>query len=162
MKTHRISGFTLIELMVVVAIVAILTSIAIPSYRDYIIRGARAAAQTDLLQLASLQEKIYLNSNCYTASVTMAYNGTSAVSNCTVIPVVNTGGLGRTNGLTNDGKYTLAINTGGTQQTYIITATPAPDKGQADDGCLTIQENGLRQWYKNDDSCSAASPKTPW
>ncbi|MBI5436342.1 MAG: prepilin-type N-terminal cleavage/methylation domain-containing protein [Nitrosomonadales bacterium] len=158
MKPDRIGGFSLIELMIAVIIVGILAAIAMPSYSNYVIRGSRAAAQTELLDLASLQEKIYLNSNCYTSSVTMTYNGTSAINNCTASPVVTTGGLGRTTGLTNDGKYTLSITTSGTQQTYTITATPVAGSKQAGNGCLTIQENGLRQWHENNDACNSASP----
>lgn len=147
MKIYRISGFSLIELMVAVVIVGILAAIAMPSYSNYVIRGSRAAAQTELLEMASLQEKIYLNSNAYTASVNTAYNGTSA------------GGLGRTTGQTSDNKYALALSGGG--QTYTLTATPVAGTGQAGNGCLTIQENGMRQWHENNDACNSASP-TAW
>jgi len=147
MKFHRINGFSLIELMIAVVIVGILAAVAMPSYNNYVIRGSRAAAQTELLELASLQEKIYLNSSAYTASATTGYNGTSA------------GGLGKTSGLTTDGKYTFAVVAPG--QTYTITATPVAGGKQAGDGCLTIQENGLRQWHTNNDACNSASP-TAW
>ena len=61
MSLHRRNGFTLIEVIIVMAIIAILTAIAFPSYQNYIIRSSRSAAQTELLELANLQEKIYLN-----------------------------------------------------------------------------------------------------
>ena len=146
LKTNRSSGFTLVELLVTLTIIGILTAIAVPSYQNYVIRGSRTAAQTELLQLASLQEKIYLNSNCYTSSITMAYNGTAAINNCTAVPVVSTGGLNHTDGLTSDGKYTLSITTSGTQQTFTITATPVPGKTQENDGTISISENGLKTW----------------
>lgn len=145
MKFHRINGFSLIEVMIVVVIVGILAAVAMPSYNNYVIRGSRAAAQTELLELASLQEKIYLNSSAYTTSVTTAYNGNS------------TGGLGK--GQTSDGKYALALVSDG--QTYTLTATPVPGTAQAGNGCLTIQENSLRQWHENNDACNSASP-TAW
>lgn len=144
MKHHRINGFSLIELMIVVVIVGILAAIAMPSYSNYVIRGSRAAAQTELLEMASQQEKIYLNSNAYTANVTTAYNGTSA------------GGLGRTSGKTPDGKYALSLS--GVGQTYTIAAAPVAGTNQAGNGCLTIQENGLRQWHENNDACNSALP----
>lgn len=141
---HRTNGFSLIELLVAVVIVGILAAIAMPSYRNYVVRGSRAAAQTELLEMASLQEKIYLNSNAYTASVTAAYNGTTA------------GGLGKTSGQTSDSKYALSLS--GVGQTFTLIATPVGGGGQAGDGCLTIQENGLRQWHENNDACNSASP----
>lgn len=147
MKQNRISGFSLIELMIVVVIAGILAAVAMPSYNNYIVRSSRAAAQTELLELASMQEKIFLNSNAYTASVTNAYNGTADA----------TKGLGRTTGNTPDGKYRLSITTAG--QTYTLTATPVAGR-QVGDGCITIQENGLRQWHENKDACDSVSPKS--
>jgi type IV pilus assembly protein PilE len=141
-------GFSLIELMVVVIIIGILAAIAMPSYRNYVTRGARTAAEADLLDLASLEEKIYLNSSAYTASVTTAYNGNAT-----------TGGLGRTSGQTTNGKYSLALT--GVGQTFTLTATPVAGTSQVGDGCLTIQENGLRQWHNGNDACNSATP-TPW
>ncbi len=132
MKLYRINGFSLIELLVAVAIVGILAAIAMPSYSNYVIKGSRAAAQTELLELASLQEKIYLNSNAYTANMTTAYTGNSA------------GGLGKTSGLTTDGKYSLTVVA--PAQTYTITATPVAGKSQESDGNITISENGQRLW----------------
>jgi len=132
MKFYRNKGFSLIELLVAVVIVGILAAIAVPSYQSHIIKASRAAAQTELLELASLQEKIYLNSNAYTANMTTAYTGNS------------TGGLGKTTGLTNDGKYTLTVVSPG--QTYTITATPVAGTTQAGDGNITISENGQRLW----------------
>ncbi len=145
MKQNRSKGFSLVELMVVVVIVGILAAVAMPSYNNYLVRGSRAAAQTELLEIASLQEKIYLNSNAYTPNVATAYNGNAA------------GGLGRTGGTTPDGKYTLSLTTDG--QTYALRATPAAGR-QVGDGCITIQENGQRQWHENNDACNSASPKS--
>jgi len=59
-------GVTLLELMVVVVIVALLASIAIPSYRSYVVRTQRSDATAALLRLAAAQEKFYLQNNTYT------------------------------------------------------------------------------------------------
>lgn len=151
MKYNRIRGFTLIEIMVVVAIVSILAAIAIPNYRSYVIRSARTSAQTELLQLATLQERIFLNSSAYSTSVTTTYDANA------------TGGLGNASSLTSDGKYTLAIiPASAPAQTYTITAIPVVGKAQAGNGCLTIKDNGLRLWYQTDDNCGVGSPTTPW
>jgi type IV pilus assembly protein PilE len=133
MKRMNQSGFTLIELMIAVAVVAILAAVAIPSYKSYVIKASRQAAQTELLQLAGLQEKIYLNSSVYATSVTDAYNGTSG------------GGLGRGSAKTNDGKYDLAF-TGTPAQNFTLTATPVATSTQVGDGVISISETGSRLW----------------
>ncbi len=125
-------GFSLIELMVAVAIVAILASIALPSYQDYIIRASREAVQTELVQLANLQEKIYLNANAYTGSVTAAYNGST------------TGGLGKTTGKSEDSKYNITVSPVQASQQFTLTATPVPGKTQEGDGNITINSVGSR------------------
>lgn len=125
-------GFTLIEMMIVVAIVGILAAVALPSYRNHIIRATRVQAQTELLELAGLQEKIFLNSNNYAFSVTAAYNGTAA------------GGLGRTSGQTNDGRYNLSLDITVPSQTFVLTATPAAGGTQVGDGTISISESGKR------------------
>lgn len=128
-------GFNLVELLIVVVIIGVLAAIAIPSYRSHIVSSSRAAAQTELLQLASMQEKIYLNSSAYTnVAASTAYNGTT------------TGGLGK--GATNDGKYTIT-NSSVDGQTFTITATPVAGTTQEGDGDLTISENGEKLWNGN-------------
>jgi type IV pilus assembly protein PilE len=62
----RPQGMTLIEFVVVVAIVGMLASIAIPSYRDYVLRSNRTEGRAALLALATAQEKFYLQCNTYT------------------------------------------------------------------------------------------------
>jgi type IV pilus assembly protein PilE len=58
-------GVTLIELIVVMVIIGILAAIAIPSYRQYVMRSQRADAQAALLALATAQEKFYLQCGTY-------------------------------------------------------------------------------------------------
>ena len=133
MSSSKRNGFSLIEVMIVLAIIGILTAVAFPSYQTYITRSSRAAAQTELLELANLQEKIYLNTTSYSVSVTAAYNGRSD------------GGLGLTPGTTADGKYTLSITPNAIPtQTYLITATPVVGSSQDGDGAMTISSNGTR------------------
>ncbi|MGH8193956.1 MAG: type IV pilin protein [Woeseiaceae bacterium] len=59
-------GVTLLELMIVVVIIGILAAIAYPSYRQYVQRSKRPEAMSALLQIATEQERFYLNSNTYT------------------------------------------------------------------------------------------------
>jgi type IV pilus assembly protein PilE len=74
---RRDRGFTLIDLVIAMAIIAVLLKIAFPSYQAYIVRSSRQSAQGELVALANLQEKIFLNSSAYTSSVVGAYTGQS-------------------------------------------------------------------------------------
>ena len=65
---HRFRGFTLIEVMIAVAVVAILTAIALPSYREYIARGHRAEARAGLMQAAQWLERAATATGTYPAS----------------------------------------------------------------------------------------------
>jgi type IV pilus assembly protein PilE len=58
-------GFTLIELMIVVAILAILTSIAIPSYQSYVVKGNRAAVQAFMVDIANREKQYLLDARSY-------------------------------------------------------------------------------------------------
>jgi type IV pilus assembly protein PilE len=128
------NGFTLIEVMITVAIVAILAAVALPSYRQYIVRAARTQAQTELLQLVNVQEKIYLNSNNYAFNVTSAYTGNS------------TGGLGLSSGKVSDNRYTVTLVNTVASQTYTLVATPVAGSTQQNDGNLSVTESGVKLW----------------
>ena len=65
MKESKNGGFTLIEVMVVVAIIAILASIAYPAYTSSILKGKRAEARTALAELMQQQERHLTQTNCY-------------------------------------------------------------------------------------------------
>ena len=131
------NGFTLIELVITVAIIGILATIAIPSYTNYMIRASREAAQTELLQMAAAQERIYLNSNSYSIAanvVTDAYTGLAA------------GGIGQ-QALSKDGKYGYTCPPANcTANSFTFIATPVVGKQQANDGTLTVDSIGRRTW----------------
>ena len=63
--SRKIAGFTLIELMIVVAVVAILAAIAYPSYADSVRKGRRGQAKSDLMELAQLAERYRTVNNTY-------------------------------------------------------------------------------------------------
>ena len=104
---RALRGFSLIELLVVVTIIAILGLVAVPSYRQYNIRAQRTEAKTALLRLAVNQERFYLQNNSYSAN-----------------PVA----LGFPMSESENGVYTLAIPLADTN-TYQATAIPTPGGG---------------------------------
>jgi type IV pilus assembly protein PilE len=63
-------GVTLMELMIVVVVIGILTAIAYPSYRQYAAKAKRNEAKSALLQIATLQERFYLQNATYTTDMT--------------------------------------------------------------------------------------------
>jgi type IV pilus assembly protein PilE len=125
---NKMRGITLIELIVVIAIVGVLASIAIPSYRQYLLRSHRSEAKSALLNLAAAQEKFYLQNNTYTTALTTAPPA----------------GLGLT-ATTVNGHYTVAIAAGANAAGFTATATAAG--GQAQDthcASFTITQAGTR------------------
>jgi len=116
-------GFTLIELMIVVAIVAILAIIAYPSYSQYPRRSARAEAQSYLSDVASLQQQYLVDKRSYASSLAALH--TSATGNVAA-------------------KFTVTLAADGPPPSYIITAQATGD--QLKDACptLTIDNTGAR------------------
>lgn len=112
-RFKRPAGFTLIELMIVVAIIGILASIAYPAYQEYVTRAKRADGKAGLLNLQLAQEK-------YRANCPQYADGIHATTFTCVA-----GGAHNLVGSTDspDGKYTLTI-TAGSATSYTITATP--------------------------------------
>ena len=142
-KAAHMRGFTLVEILVVVVIIALLAGIAYPSYRDHLRKSARVAAQQELLELSAMQEKIYLNSTAFTSKLSNAYDGTT------------NGGLGKTGGKTTDGRYTLEL-TAASAQSYTLSATPVAGSLQDGDGTIQLASTGTRtcpdpapSWCKN-------------
>jgi type IV pilus assembly protein PilE len=132
-KQMRTKGFTLIELMVVVAIIGILASVAYPSYIEYVKKGHRAKAQTVLLEAAQYMQRFYAANNSYNQNLSAAplMIGTvrSAVSNSSNMPYTLDFA---TDSLTSSG-YTLVATT-------ITTGVMNGDKC----GNFTIDQTGFK------------------
>jgi type IV pilus assembly protein PilE len=132
---NKMRGMTLIELIVVVAIIALLATIAIPSYRQFLLRSHRAEAKSALLNLAAAQEKFYLQTNTYADN--------------DLLDDAPPAGLGLT-ATTVNGHYTVAI-TDGDEDSFAATATATGGQAQ-DSHCasFTINQAGTRTATSDD------------
>ena len=124
----RSAGFTLLELLIVVAVFSIIMSMSIAGYRQYITRANRVDATALLLRVAAAQERYYLEQNSYTDDMAA---------------------LGFPNALSERGYYALEIAPalGGLVVGYTATATVVDGESQSDDAkCqeLAVNESGLR------------------
>lgn len=117
-------GFTLIELMITVAIVGILSAVAYPSYLSYIARSKRSAAESYLLEVTGLQQRYLLDAREYAGSLTA---------------------LSSTPPTTVSGAYNVTT-TAPTALTFTVTATPSGRQAVNDAKCgtLTIDQNGTK------------------
>jgi type IV pilus assembly protein PilA len=87
MRLRQKKGFTLIELMIVIAIIGILAAIAIPQFAAYRVRGFNADAQTHVRNMATAMEAYFSDSQTYNATVTqLASYGYTTVPGVTITP----------------------------------------------------------------------------
>ncbi len=127
---RQTKGFSLIELMIVIAILGILASVATNSYRNYVIKSDRTEAQATLVKIADAQETYYLDNNQYATTAQL--------------------GNGYTN--TTDAGWSFAIALTNGNQTFTATATRTDD---TDCPTMTITSGsslGTGSW-NNDSSC---------
>lgn len=148
MKTgKRDRGFTLIEMLITVAIIGILLVIAYPSYQEQIKKTRRSDAQGALTGLASAMERHFTANNTYVGAAAGAVpNAPLAAIYPSEAPI--------------DGGrkyYDLVIQTA-TASSYSLRATPK--NAQAGDGFLALDNTGVRVWDKNNNGAQDAGENT--
>ncbi len=127
-------GFSLIELMIVVAVLGIISMIALPSYRSYVMKGNRSAAQQIMLNIQNREEMFIADARRYSDILgSTELNITQQDWTCTN---VSTTGCSNTN-------YRVTVTlSGGTPPGYTITATALGN--QAADGDMTLTSAGAK------------------
>lgn len=125
-------GFTLIELMIVVAIIGIIAAIAYPSYQNQVRETRRTATQADLMELAQWMERQY--------SANFSY--LDASGNAPTLPFTQSPRSGTA-------FYTIGFNGAVTANTYSLQAAPSGDQASDDCGTLRISNTGAKTAVKD-------------
>ncbi|MCE2596527.1 type IV pilin protein [Motilimonas cestriensis] len=126
-------GFTLIEIMITVAIVGILAAIAYPSYMQYVLTSSRAQATTELTEIANLQEQYYLDHNRYAASLDQLGYTSSAIT-------------------TENGRFNIKVSSTDREIDFTVTAK-AIGQQLKDTTCLTFTLNYQQKKEATSNDC---------
>lgn len=144
----KVAGFTLIEVMIVVAIVAILAALAVPMYQNQVIRTHRTDAMGALLGLGQAMERYFAQNNTYeSAAAGGADTGAPAIFP-TQSPI--DGGVAR---------YNLTISAANATS-YTLRATPIAGGAQAGDGFVELTSLGQRNWDQDNSGAIGVGENT--
>ena len=139
-------GVTLMELLIVVAIVSIIASIAYPSYTQFITRSKRTAGTSALLQIAVRQQQFFMDNKRYADSLTSLGYDYDSIMVSDEGQVVASG--------SDDRVYSVEISASNIV-TYSLTATPQLNHAKKDTECgnLTLTHTGTRGQSGSGDRC---------
>ena len=144
MRRMKQGGFTLVELMIVVAIIGLLAMIGYPSYEEYIRRANRTEAKNLMMRIAGEQEKFFSTFNRYSGSINGARTGDPATSGLNMPDTTQDirGGVLDAN---DRAYYTVAVALTDANLGYTLTATPVGTQ-QSSDRCgdFVLDSRGTR------------------
>lgn len=157
----NVSGFTLIELMIVVAIIAIISAIAYPSYSQYKIRTSRAELQTRMIEIAHRFQSYKTTNNSYAGLDFTVVGGSGRSMNFpltgnTLYTITLTDATGK-NPKDDDDKDTVGFST----QSWRLTATPISTSAQKNNGVVCLNDDGQKYWVKGSSACDLL-PTSTW
>ena len=121
---HKQEGFTLIEVLVALGIVAILAAIAFPAYTNQVRKGHRADAQAFLMDVANREQQYLLDARSYSV-------GADAIATLNMVVPDTVSNF-----------YTVTVAAGAATPGFVLTA--APKGSQVPDGSLTLDQNGTK------------------
>lgn len=153
-KADRDAGFSLIELMIAVAIVGILAAIAYPSYMGFIVDARRTDAQEALLGFANAMERFKTENMTYVGA------GTTGTENATGAPSATT--FPTQAPLDGGDKYYNLTITAADSLAYTLRATPIAGTSQATDGLMELSSVGVRRWDRNNDGDATDAGENSW
>lgn len=132
-QTQAVKGFTLTELIITMALIALLTAIAIPSYQTYVIRSNRSDAESQLLQLGQAMERYYTANDSY-------------LTTSGGIPSPSSLGPYSQSPATGTAVYNITITDDTTATYYKLKASPDSHGINKSDGDLTLDSIGNKTW----------------
>jgi type IV pilus assembly protein PilE len=150
-------GFTLIELMITVAIIGILAAVAYPAYTGSILKGRRAEARAALMELLQQQERYLTQTGSYMtfAAGATGANGTTRAGSGQTIAFRTTSGTSATNSAYDLAAAACPAASGALALNECVELSAVPRRADADAGTLTLRSTGLR-------SCTGSKTSVCW